>query len=115
MPNTRSAAKRLRQSLKRREYNRFYKSTMKTAIRKCVQTADSSQDPAAAHEAYTLAQQAIDKAARKGVIHPNQAARRKSRLARLLARKQAAAAPVTRSGQEPPAEAAGAGGGSPAP
>lgn len=84
MPNTRSAAKRLRQSIKRRLRNQSIRSAMKTAIRKCRQAAQ--RDPAEAWRLYVAAQRAIDKAARKGVIHPNQAARRKSRLVAYLKR-----------------------------
>ena len=57
---------------------------MKTAIRKCRQAA--RRDPGEAQRLFVVAQRAIDKAARKGVIHPNQAARRKSRLAAYLHR-----------------------------
>ena len=57
---------------------------MKTAIRKCRQAART--DLAEAQRLFVAAQRAIDKAARKGVIHPNQAARRKARLAAYLNR-----------------------------
>ena len=92
MPNTRSAAKRLRQSIRRRLRNQSIRSAMKTAIRKCRQAART--DLAEAQRLFVLAQRAIDKAARKGVIHPNQAARRKSRLAAYLNRLARAQTPA---------------------
>lgn len=101
MPNTRSAAKRLRQSLRRRLRNQSIRSAMKTAIRKCRQAAATNLEEA--QRLFRLAQKAIDKAARKGVIHPNQAARRKSRLAAYLKRMAQAA----QSAQSAPAGAAG--------
>ncbi|MEW6048928.1 MAG: 30S ribosomal protein S20 [Bacillota bacterium] len=96
MPNTRSAAKRLRQSIKRHARNQAVKSAMRTAIRKCQRAAQ--QQPGEGWRLYPLAQAAIDKAARKGVIHPNQAARRKSRLVAYLRRLEAAQQPAA--GQE---------------
>lgn len=69
---SRSALKRLRQTLKRTLRNRSVKSRIKTLVRK----ARLTRDP----EAVRAAVKAIDKAASKGVLHPNTAARRKSRL-----------------------------------
>lgn len=99
MPSTRSAAKRLRQSLKRRLRNQAVKSAMRTAIRKCQQAART--DPAEGWRLYPTAQKAIDKAARKGVIHPRQAARRKSRLVAYLRRVSPAAPPAPAPESEP--------------
>ena len=71
---------------------------MKTAIRKCRQAARTDLEQA--QRLFVQAQRAIDKAARKGVIHPNQAARRKSRLAAYLRRlAQGAAAAGQAAGQ----------------
>lgn len=93
MPNTRSAVKRMRQALKRRQRNISIKSAMRTAIRHCEKAA--AQAPEEAWRLFPLAQRAIDKAARKGVIHPNQAARRKSRLAARLRRSGSVRASAT--------------------
>lgn len=90
LPNTRSAAKRLRQSIRRHRRNQAIRSAMRTAIRKCQRAAQ--KDPAQAEALFREAQKAIDKAARKGVIHPNRAARSKSRLAAYLKRVTAQAA-----------------------
>jgi small subunit ribosomal protein S20 len=76
---TRSAAKAHRKSLKRRLRNRAVKSYTKTAIKKA-ETAIASGDPQAAREAVRAAISALDRAAKKGVLHPNNVARRKSRL-----------------------------------
>ena len=79
MPNIASARKRLRQSLKRRERNRAVKNELKTEIRKVRETAEAGklQD---AETQFRVAVAKIDRAASKRVIHPNRAARLKSRL-----------------------------------
>lgn len=83
MANTASAEKRIRQSAKRRLRNRAVKSTMKTAIKKYIKALEAG-DAAQTEALFRQAASAIDKAAIKGVIHKNQAARRKARLARRL-------------------------------
>lgn len=86
MPHHRSAAKRLRTSEKARQRNRMVKSKLKKTLKKAeAATLEEST------EALRLAGSALDRAAKKRVIHPRQADRRKSRLAR-RARAQAAAA-----------------------
>lgn len=79
MPNHSSAAKRLRQDFKRRIKNRAEKSRVRTLI-KHVRNALKSQNLAEAKERVRLASSALDTAAKKHVIHPNNAARRKARL-----------------------------------
>ncbi len=77
MANTKSALKRIRMSEKRRERNTSYNSRVKTMLKKAEQTvASGNADPAA----ITAAISTLDKAAVKGIIHKNNAARRKSRL-----------------------------------
>lgn len=76
---TRSAAKAHRRSLKRRLRNRTARSTTKTLAKKA-EAAIATGEPEAAHEAVRIAVGNLDRAARKGVIHANAAARRKSRL-----------------------------------
>jgi small subunit ribosomal protein S20 len=89
MPHTKSAKKRLRQNEQRRLRNRATKSALKTQIKKVLATAQgSSLDDLRTQ--YNLAAKKLDRAAAKRVIHPNLAARKKSQLARLLNRKQAA-------------------------
>lgn len=89
MPNTKSAKKRLRQSLERRTRNRAVKSTMKTQLRQ-VREAVAAGNVAEAQAGFKTAQKKLDQAAAKGVIHKNAAARLKSRLS---ARIKAAAKP----------------------
>jgi small subunit ribosomal protein S20 len=79
MPNTASAKKRLRQNVHKRERNRVAKSQIKTEIRK-VLAAVNAGDLEAAREAFRAAAKRADRAAAHKVIHPNRAARLKSRL-----------------------------------
>jgi len=85
MPNNAAAEKRMRQEQKRRLHNRSIKSIVKTEITKARQSiAASSVDAETAAEAVRDAVSALDRAAKKGVIHRNNAARRKSRLMKQL-------------------------------
>ncbi len=87
MPNTKSAKKRLRQSLERRTRNRAVKSAVKTQLRQ-VREAVTAGDVAKAEAGFKVVQKKLDQAAAKNVIHKNAAARIKSRLsARLKAAK----------------------------
>jgi small subunit ribosomal protein S20 len=81
MPNNASAEKRMRQEQKRRAHNRMVKSIVKTNVTKARQAITSGVDSEAAVRA---AISELDKAAKKGVIHRNNAARRKSRLMKQL-------------------------------
>lgn len=80
-----SAAKRHRQSLKRRLRNRTAKSEVRTSI-KMFTTAVSSKDKDEAGKAYNLVIKKMDTAAGKGIYHKNTVARKKSRLAKMLNR-----------------------------
>ena len=85
MPNNAAAEKRMRQEKKRRLRNRMVKSTVKTQITKARQAiANGAGAEADTQEAVRTAISALDRAAKKGVIHPNNAARRKSRLMKRL-------------------------------
>ena len=83
MANTKSAIKRLRSAERRRLRNRVYRVGARTAVKKARQAMDRG-DPEQAREAVRAAARALDKAAEKGIIHKNNAARRKSRLMRQL-------------------------------
>lgn len=79
MANSSQARKRVRQAEKHRQHNASIRSTVRTYIRKvikAIETGDRSQ----AEAAYKAAVPVIDRTARKGIIHPNKAARHKSRL-----------------------------------
>lgn len=85
MPNTKSAAKRHRQSTLRRVRNRAARSDVKTRSRKVIDALEEGQTG----EATTLFQEAakkLDQAAAKKVIHRNAASRLKSRLAARMKR-----------------------------
>lgn len=81
MANIASQVKRNRQNLVRNERNRAARSELKTRIRSALESAESG-DREATNQALRLAQKSIDKAASKGLIHKNTAARRKARLTR---------------------------------
>jgi small subunit ribosomal protein S20 len=76
---TPSSLKRVRQSLRRRAVNRRTRSEVKTHVQHASEIALGRVD-GDGPEAVTAAISALDKAAEKGIIHPNNAARRKSRL-----------------------------------
>ncbi len=84
MPNIKAAEKWARQSEKRELRNRDTKSRLKTVYRKAVAAGDAAAVPAVESE--------FDRAAKRGIIHKNKAARKKSRLA--AAMKRAATAPA---------------------
>ena len=81
--NIKSQIKRNRQNEKRRLRNRTVRSEMSTRSKAALVAADAAaDDPEAADEALRQAVKRLDKAAAKGVIHKNTAARRKGRLVR---------------------------------
>jgi len=84
LANIKSAIKRNKQNEKRRLRNRIFRGRARTAVKKA-RTVLSGSDAGAAREAALEAVSLLDKAAEKGVLHKNNAARRKSRLMRRLA------------------------------
>ncbi len=78
MANTKSAQKRIRSDARKRMRNLRVRSRVKTFIKKAEQTVFTGGEDAA--EAVRVACSELDKAATKGVIHKNNAARRKGRL-----------------------------------
>jgi small subunit ribosomal protein S20 len=83
MANIKSQIKRNKQNQKRRMNNRVYRGTARTYVRKA-EAAIRIGDSQASQEEVLKAIRALDKAASKGVIHKNNAARRKSRLVKKL-------------------------------
>ena len=84
MPTTNSAKKRLRSSLGRRTLNRARKSRVKTSearLNETIEGGNREQAVAALRQCFSD----LDKAAKKGTIHPNKADRKKSRLAARVA------------------------------
>lgn len=91
--HTKSAKKRHRQSLERRERNRSTKAALKTQLKK-VRDAVKGGDLAKAAEESRIVGKKLDLAASKKVIHKNAAARTKSRISALVkAARQKVAAP----------------------
>jgi|YNPBryBLVA2012_1023415.scaffolds.fasta_scaffold00641_7 small subunit ribosomal protein S20 len=91
--NIKSAIKRVKIAERNRLRNKAYKSTVKTLIKKCllaVQAGDVAQGEVALRFAYSK----IDKAVKRGVLHPNNGARKKARLARKLKQLEAQAQTV---------------------
>lgn len=87
MANLKSAIKRARQNEKRRAANRIYLSSARTGVKKArrlIESGDLEQAELQVASAFS----ALDRAAQKGVIHKNNAARRKSRLVKLLRKAQ---------------------------
>ncbi|MBA3281564.1 MAG: 30S ribosomal protein S20 [Acidimicrobiia bacterium] len=83
MANIKSQIKRNRQNEKRRIANKGVRSELRTRVKGAIVAAETGAETAT--EASAIAMKRIDKAANKGVIHRNAAARRKSRLAKRLA------------------------------
>lgn len=77
MPNTKSAAKRLRQNLRQRAGNKAARSRLRTAVKK----VRAAREPKKALGLFRQASKLLDRAASRGIIHHNLAARSKSRLA----------------------------------
>lgn len=84
MANTKSAKKRIRQNEKRTDRNRQYISGSRTYVRR-VRKLITEGKLDEAEQAANLAYSTLDKAARKKILHPKNAARRKGRLMAALA------------------------------
>ncbi|HEX7189066.1 MAG TPA: 30S ribosomal protein S20 [Actinomycetes bacterium] len=84
MANIKSQLKRIKTNEKARLRNKAVKSSLKTSIRKFREAADAGERDTAL-KAMTTASRELDKAASKGVIHANQAANRKSAMAKRVA------------------------------
>ena len=84
MANIKSQIKRIKTNEKARQRNAAVRSSLKTSVRKFRSAADSG-DANAANEELLKASRQLDKAASKGVIHKNQAANRKSAMAKKAA------------------------------
>jgi len=90
LANTKSAMKRIRSSRRRAQHNQVTRSTARTYVRRARRLIEQGNlDEAQA--VVVQAVSALDKAAEKGVIHRNNAARRKSRLVKMLNQARASA------------------------
>lgn len=100
MANTKSAIKRIKINERNRLRNKAYKSSVKTLMKKCIMAANeqtrhpSPEAAALTQERLSEAYSRIDKAVKRGVLHPNNGARKKARLARIAKQAAQAAAPT---------------------
>lgn len=85
MANIKSQIKRNRQNEKRRVQNRIYRGRARTYVAKAREVIAAGATPEEAKAAVAQAISELDRAAQKGVLHKNNAARRKSRLVKHLA------------------------------
>jgi small subunit ribosomal protein S20 len=86
LANIKSAIKRNKQNDVKRVKNRVYRGKARTAVQKAREEITAAKKPGKETAAATQAAiSALDKAAQKGIIHKNNAARRKSRLMKKLA------------------------------
>ncbi|HAF70047.1 TPA: 30S ribosomal protein S20 [Candidatus Acetothermia bacterium] len=83
MPNTQSAKRQLRKSLRRRRRNELRKSAIRYWRHQLERLVEAGRLDEA-REAFSQFQKAVDKAAQRRAIHPNRAARLKARMARRL-------------------------------
>ncbi len=88
MANHKSAIKRIKQNEKRRLHNRTFRNRARTLVKQA-RTAIESGDLAEARKATQAAVRDLDKLASRGVVHKRNAARRKSRLMKQLAKMEA--------------------------
>jgi small subunit ribosomal protein S20 len=88
MPHLKSAKKRLRQNIKRREHNRATKRALKKQLKTLLEVVgDKAAAPDQLKKEVTATVKKLDKAAARGVIHRNTAARKKSQIARMVTAK----------------------------
>ncbi|MGC3972001.1 MAG: 30S ribosomal protein S20 [Pirellulales bacterium] len=83
MPHTQSAKKRLKQSLRRKARNRSVKAELRTGVKQ-VRAAVAAGKNDEAKTSLASTQTKLDRAATRGIIHKNKAARLKSRLSKAL-------------------------------
>ena len=92
MPHLKSAKKRLRQNIKRRDHNRAVKKSLKKQLKTVFEVgSDKAKTVEDLKKEARAAIKKLDKAAARRVIHPNTAARKKSQIARLINNKNAPA------------------------
>lgn len=89
MANHKSALKRIRSSSRRRMQNRVYRTRTRTEFKKASEAITGGEDLDAIIEQTRMAVSQLDKAAAKGIVHKNHAARKKSKLMKRLAALQA--------------------------
>ncbi|HYA45283.1 MAG TPA: 30S ribosomal protein S20 [Acidimicrobiales bacterium] len=91
MANIKSQIKRIKTNEKRRQRNKAARSEIKTRVKTALHQAEAGDEAAGEH--VRMAVKRLDKAAARGIIHPNQAANRKSALMRTASRSAASRRP----------------------
>lgn len=81
MPNSKSAAKRVRQDAEKKQKNMSRKTTIKTALKK-LDTLIEQENAEQAREQMNVVFRALDKAVKRNIIHKNKAARKKSQISK---------------------------------
>lgn len=89
MPNSKGAEKRLRQNKVRQAHNKSIKSRVKTQVKKVLAAVDAGEVEQAETE-FVDAARKLDQAGAKKIMHPNTAARKKSRLQNAIKKAKAA-------------------------
>jgi small subunit ribosomal protein S20 len=107
MANTRSAKKRVRASIRKRDRNRSTRSAAKTLVSRA-RRPSAADSPSLTSDEVRRAISALDKAAEKGIIHRNNASRRKGRLMGALARMTAEKKTAAKASAKAPTAAGGA-------
>ncbi|RQD72753.1 MAG: 30S ribosomal protein S20 [Candidatus Syntrophonatronum acetioxidans] len=88
MPNTKTALKRMKTNLKREERNKAVKTRIKSSVKR-FENALKADNKEEAQKFLNMAYRNIDKAVSKGILHKNNASRKKSRLSKLFNNKLA--------------------------
>jgi len=87
MPNLKASIKDVRKTKRRKKLNLTYKNKVKSCLRSFKDAVASKEDEKKASDLLSSAYKALDKSVKRGVLHKNTAARRKSSLAKMIAKK----------------------------
>ena len=94
MAHHKSAKKRIRSDAVKRDRNRAYLSSVRTAVKSFRKAAESGEKGESVEKLFKVAQKALSKAASKGILHENNASRKVSRLSAVLKKAQNGAFPA---------------------
>lgn len=88
MAHHKSAKKRIRSDAVKRDRNRSYLSSVRTAVKSFRKAAEAGEKGESVEKLFIIAQKALSKAANKGIVHTNNASRRVARLSAVLKKAQ---------------------------
>ncbi|MEM1007830.1 MAG: 30S ribosomal protein S20 [Myxococcota bacterium] len=91
MANSKSAEKRIRQNIKRRDRNRYWKATMRTSVKKVYKAVEKQEPTEQLQSVLKSAVKMIAHVSSKGVIHKKTASRKISRLTKFVNKQEQAA------------------------